>query len=185
MSAFYSSPGRWLARLTAMTLPLVRGSSCTVGSPLAPLALLPSIEPPVRDVHRGQACVVVWACSACPWLRNSRPRGALSSSLAESLSGFAGPLRTEAGTCGRYPRPWCRRPATRRDPELPPRFSRLKIVCGSFGTVPGLGRFVGFLAGVGESLRGWSAMAMSLAPRQARGQLSQVRASRARAQGRV
>jgi hypothetical protein len=45
------------------------------------------------------------------------------------------------------------RSAARRVPELEPRFSRLKIVCGSFGTVPGLGMFVGF-AGVGESLRG-------------------------------
>jgi hypothetical protein len=31
----------------------------------------------------------------------------------------------------------------RRVLEVSPRFSRLKIVCGSFGTVPGVGMFVG------------------------------------------
>jgi hypothetical protein len=37
----------------------------------------------------------------------------------------------------------------------PPRFSKLKIVCGSFGRVPGLGTLVGpGFADAGESLLG-------------------------------
>lgn len=102
--------------------------------------------------------------------------------LVPRLTGFAPVGSADGGGCSRYQRPDRGLPAVRLIPELPPRFSRLKIVCGSFGNVPGFGMLVGF-AGFGASFLGWSAMAMSLAPRQARGRLSRVRASRASARG--
>jgi len=75
--------------------------------------------------------------------RLEQPTTALASERPPRAGGGTRFLESGGGTMADVARlsgeRCCQRPGERPELPVPPRFSRLKIVCGSFGTLPGAG----------------------------------------------